>query len=88
MMVRSTPRRLGCSRIGALWRRSVVCVGSREEVMEASREVPLEAAQGSLLGLAFGSCAFQERPGLGVDAGAGDRDDVQRPVELAVASTV
>jgi hypothetical protein len=62
--------------------------GEREEVVEVSREVPLETAQGSLLGLAFGAFAVQERPGLGVDTGAGDRDDVQRPVELAVASPV
>ena len=62
--------------------------GEREEVVEASREVPFEAAQCPLLGLAFGSFAVKERPGLGVDAGAGDRDDVQRPVELTVASPV
>ena len=65
-------------------------VGRRldEEVMEAAREVPLEAAQRALVGLPFGFFAFEERLGLGVDAGAGDRDDVQRPVELAVAAAV
>jgi hypothetical protein len=60
----------------------------RQELVEAPREVSFETAQGSLLGLAFAHFAFQERPGLGVNAGAGDRDDVQRPVELTVASAV
>ena len=59
-----------------------------EEVMEAACEVPLEAPQCALVGLPFGLFAFEERLGGGVDAGAGDGDDVQRPVELAVTAAV
>jgi hypothetical protein len=67
---------------------SMVWAGSERRWWEAPSEVSFEAAQGSFLGLAFGKFAFQERPGLGVDAGAGNRDDVKRPVELTVASAV
>ena len=56
--------------------------------MEAAREVSLEAAQRSFLGLAFGLLAFEVGLGGGVVAGAGDRDDVERVVELAVAAAV
>jgi hypothetical protein len=56
--------------------------------VEASGEVALEAAQRALGGLAFGFFAFQVGLGGRVVAGAGDRDDVQRMVELAVAAAV
>ena len=56
--------------------------------MEAACEVPLKAPQRALVGLPFGLFAFEERLGLGVDAGAGHGDDVQRPVELAVTAAV
>ena len=57
-------------------------------MVEAPREVTFEAAQRSLGGFAFGLFALEVRLGLGVVAGAGDRDDVQRVVELAVAAAV
>jgi hypothetical protein len=56
--------------------------------MEAAREVPLEAAERCLVGLAFGFLALEVGLGGGVVAGAGDRDDVQRVVELAIAAAV
>ena len=71
-------RRLGGGGVG----------GEREEVVEASREVAFEAAQRSLLGFAFGLFAGKVLAGGGVVLGAGDRDDVQRVVELAVAAAV
>ncbi len=57
-------------------------------MVEAAREVTFEAAERSFLGLAFGFFACQVCLGCGVIAGAGDRDDVQRMVELAVAAAV
>jgi hypothetical protein len=59
-----------------------------EQVVKAAREVPLEAAERSLLALALGLLA--RRVGLGgrVMAGAGDSDDVQGVVELAIAAAV
>jgi hypothetical protein len=59
-----------------------------EQVVEAAREVPLEAAQRALFALALGFLARQVGLGGGVVAGAGDGDDVQRVVELAVAAAV
>jgi hypothetical protein len=56
--------------------------------VEASGEVALEAAQRALGGLALGFFAFQVGLGGRVVAGAGDRDDVQRVVELTVAAAV
>jgi hypothetical protein len=60
----------------------------REEVVEASREVAFEGAEGSLLGLGFGF--FPGELGLGgrVVAGAAVGDDVQGVVGLAVAAAV
>jgi hypothetical protein len=67
----------------------VSCLGwQREEAVKAPGEVPFEAAESSLLGLSFGEFAFEERLSVWVDTGAGDRDDVQRPVELAVPAAV
>ena len=59
-----------------------------EETVEAAREVALEAAQRSLLGLAFGFLAREILLGGGVTLRASDRDDVQRVVELAVPAAV
>ena len=57
-------------------------------MVEAAREVSLEAAECSLLALALGFLARQVGLGGRVMAGAGDGDDVQRVVELAVAAAV
>ena len=59
-----------------------------EEVVEAAREVALEGPQRSLGGLAFGFLARELFLDGGVTLGAGDRDDVQRVVELAVPAAV
>ena len=56
--------------------------------MEAAGEVALEAAERSLVGLAFGFLALEVGLGGWVVAGAGDGDDVERVVELAVAAAV
>jgi hypothetical protein len=56
--------------------------------MKASSEVALEAADGFLLGLAFGDLACQVGTGLGVAGGPGDGDHAPRPIELAVAAAV
>src|SRR5215216_6489718 len=56
--------------------------------MEAAGEVPLEAAERSLVGLAFGFLALEVGLGGRVVAGASDRDDVERVVELAIAAAV
>ena len=56
--------------------------------MEAAREVAFEAAERSLPGLALGLLAGQVGLGGRVVLGAGDGDDVQRVVELAVAAAV
>jgi hypothetical protein len=62
--------------------------GEGKEVVEASGEVSFEAAKRSLLGFPLGAFAFEVRSGRGVVLGAGDRDDVQRVVELAVPASV
>src|SRR2546430_3106833 len=59
-----------------------------EEMVEAAREVALEGSQRSLLGLAFGLFAREVLLGGGVVLRAGDRDHVQRVIELAVAAAV
>ena len=62
--------------------------GNGEEMVKASGEVSLEAAERALPCLPFGSFAFEVGPGGRVVAGAGDRDDVQRVIELAVSAAV
>ena len=59
-----------------------------EEMVEVSGEVPLEGSQRALLGLALGLFAREVFLGGGVVLGAGDRDDVQCVVELAVPAAV
>ena len=54
--------------------------------VEAAGELSFEAADRVASGLAFGDLARDVGLGVGVHPGAGDRDDVQRVVELAVAA--
>jgi hypothetical protein len=56
--------------------------------VEAAGEVALEAAQRALAGLTLGLLAREVLLGGGVAVGAGDGDDVQRVVELAIAAGV
>jgi hypothetical protein len=60
----------------------------REQVVKAAREVLLEAAERSLFALALGFLARQVGLRGWVMAGAGDGDDVEGVVELAVAAAV
>lgn len=62
------------------------CLG--QQTPEAACEVALEAAKRAFAGLALGLLAGQVLAGGGVALGAGDRDRVQRPVELAVSAAV
>ena len=62
--------------------------GLGEELVEAACEVSFEAAERAFGGFAFGVLAGEVGAGCGVVAGAGDRDDVQGVVELAVAAAV
>jgi hypothetical protein len=57
-------------------------------VPDAAGEVAFEAAQRFAGALAFASFALEVGLRLGVAAGAGDGDAVQRRVELAVAAAV
>jgi hypothetical protein len=65
-----------------------IIVWEGEQVVKPAGEVSLEAAECSFLGLALGLLAFEVGLGGRVVVGAGDRDDVQRVVELAVAAAV
>jgi hypothetical protein len=51
-------------------------------------EESFEAADGFAAAFAFGLFAVEVRPSVGVVAGLGDRDSVERGVELAVAAAV
>src|SRR3954451_22299517 len=59
-----------------------------EEVPDASGEVALEAADGFASGLAFGLSAGEVGRGLGIQTAPGDRQAMQRAVELSVAGVV
>jgi hypothetical protein len=59
-----------------------------EQPVEVAGEEALEASQGLDTGLTFGFLTFEIGAAGGVSSSAGDGDDVQRPVELAVASSV
>jgi hypothetical protein len=59
-----------------------------EEVVEAAGEVALEGAQRAFGGLALGFFAGEVLLGRRVVLGAGDRDDVQGVVEMAVPAAV
>src|SRR5450755_1676183 len=76
--------------VGGLPVNGLRLVGGRlgEEVVEAACQGTFEAAQRSLGGFPFGFLAREVRLRLGVVTGAGDRDDVQRVVELAVPAAV
>src|SRR5215212_6575218 len=59
-----------------------------ERVEDDADEEPFEAADGFAAALAGGLLAFEVGAGLGVVARLGDRDAVERGVELAVAAAV
>jgi hypothetical protein len=59
-----------------------------EQVPDAAGEVALEAADRFAAGLAFGLLAGEVGDGLGIQSALGDRESVQRAVELAVAAAV
>ena len=59
-----------------------------EQVPDAAGEVAFEAADGFAVGLAVGGLAGDGVAGLGVAAGAGDGDAMNRGVDLAVAAAV
>jgi hypothetical protein len=63
-------------------------LGVVEEFPDVAGEVAFEAAERFACGFAFGSFAFEVGAGCGVGAGADERDDVQRAVELAVSAAV
>lgn len=67
--------------VGRQWRQG-------EEVMEATREVSLESAECALLCFAVGLLAGEILLGCRAVSGAGDGDDVQGVVELAVTAAV
>ena len=62
--------------------------GSYRQAPDPAGEVALEAADRLLLGLAFGVSAVELGARGGVGAGAGQRDDMERAVELAIAAAV
>jgi hypothetical protein len=59
-----------------------------EGVEDDAGELSFEAADGFAAAFPFGLFAFQVGAGGGVVAGLGDRDPVERAVELAVAAAV
>jgi hypothetical protein len=54
----------------------------------AACEMAFEASESFDAALAFGFLALQVLAGGGVAASPGDRDDMQRPVDLPVAATI
>jgi hypothetical protein len=63
-------------------------LGDVEQSPDPAGEVSLEAADRFLLGLPFGVSAVEVDAGGWVGAGSGERDDVERAVELAIAAAV
>ena len=63
-------------------------MGRAQELPDAAGEVAFEAADGFAHRLAFGGLAGEVVVGLGVAAGARDRDPVDGSVDLAVAAAV
>jgi hypothetical protein len=61
---------------------------SQQHLVVVAGEVALEAADRLDAALAFGLLASEVFACRGVASSAGDRDDVQRPVELALAAAV
>ena len=68
----------------------LLCQGGArfEGVEDGSCVESFEAADRFAFALAFGLFAFEVGPCSGVVAGLGDRDSVERGVELAVAAAV
>jgi hypothetical protein len=60
-------------------------LGGVEQAPDAAGEVAFEAADGLELGLAWGVFAREVSAGLGVDAGAGEGDDVEMDVQAHLA---
>ena len=67
-----------------------ICQGGArfEGLVDDADEEPFEAAERFAAGLALGSFALEVVARRGVVAGLGDRDPVERGVELAVAAAV
>lgn len=59
-----------------------------EQAMETARQVALEASQRALARLALGFLAREVLLGGGIALGTGDRDHVERVVELAIPAAV
>ena len=55
---------------------------------ELAGDVALEAASDLAVGFSFSSSAVGVGAGCGVGAESGERDDVEGPIELAVAGSV
>jgi hypothetical protein len=68
----------------------LLCQGGArfQGLVDDADEESFEAADGFASALSFGSFAFEVVAGGGVVAGLGDRDPVERGVELAVAAAV
>ena len=68
----------------------LLCQGGArfERVEDDADEQSFEAADGFAAALAFGAFAFEVGASGGVGASLGDRDAVERGVELAVAAAV
>jgi hypothetical protein len=67
----------------------VVCLlGVVEQAEHAPREVPLEGAERLRAGASHAEPSLSERLRLRADAELGDRDPVQRGIQLPVAATV
>ena len=71
----------GCRWAGGLVHR----VGDHGSVHDV-REPALECSDRFLAGVAVGLASFDERDGVGVIAGLGERDPMERCVQLAVPS--
>ena len=70
------------------WRRRGWGLGRVEDAPDAPREVAFEASDRFAFAFAFGVFALEVRAGGGVGACAGEGDDVNRAVEVAVAAVV
>src|ERR1700754_3563108 len=59
-----------------------------EDLVDLSGDVPFEAADDLLLGLAFGSASGNVGAGVRVPGHAGDGEDVEGIVRLAIAAAI
>ena len=78
----------GDPREGRGWRGGAILAGWLQQSEDAPGEVALEAAQRFSAALALGLLAREVRSGFGVHATLGDREAMQRAVDLAVAAAV